>query len=74
MPSYVKLLVGFQAIFTGVIGTILNCAHHLTLRFASLNDSKLKKDEFCTAFTGQTTGGISTNLYEGYEIDIPLLR
>jgi uncharacterized ferritin-like protein (DUF455 family) len=27
-PSQVKLLVGFQPNFTGVIGTIHSCAHH----------------------------------------------
>jgi hypothetical protein len=63
-PSQVKLLVGFQPNLTGVISSIRSCAHHwhIPLRCTKwLPELKIEKS--CLAFTGQTTGGISTKFY-----------
>jgi hypothetical protein len=63
-PSQVKLLVGFQQNFTGVISIILSCAHHnhVTLHCTKWL-SELKIEKSYPAFTGETSGGISSKLY-----------
>jgi hypothetical protein len=40
-PSQVKLLVGFQLNFTGVISTIPSCAHHLHKMAARAKNRKI---------------------------------
>jgi hypothetical protein len=56
--------VGFQPNFTGVISTIPSCAQyqHILLRYTKW-PTELKKEKFCPAFIGQTTGWISIKLY-----------
>jgi hypothetical protein len=64
-PSQVKLLVGFQPKFAGMISTIPYCVLHQHIPFHCTKWSPpLKIEKSCPAFTGQTTGGISTKLYK----------
>jgi hypothetical protein len=63
-PSQVKLLVGFQPNFTAVISTIPSCAQyrHVPLHCTKWSPEQ-KIEKSWPAFTGQTTGVISTKLY-----------
>jgi hypothetical protein len=62
--SQVRLLVGFQPNFTGVISTIPSCAHHWYVPLSSIKwPPELKTEKSCQTFTGQPTGGVSTKLY-----------
>jgi hypothetical protein len=72
-PSHVKLLVGFQPNFTGVIITIPSCAQYQqVLRHCTKWLPGLKIEKSCPAFTGQTSDGISTKLYRSDKFQ-PLL-
>jgi hypothetical protein len=67
-----KLLVGFQPNFIGVISTIPSYAHHwhVPLRCTKW-PPELKIGKYCPAFTGQTTGGMSTKFFTGVISTIP---
>jgi hypothetical protein len=64
-PSQVKLLVGFQPNFTGVISTIPSCEHHPHVPLGCTKwPPELKIEEInCPPSTRLTTCGISTKLY-----------